>query len=63
MKGVAASPGIAIGKALIKKEAQIKIEKKEIDSVEDEIKRLNKAIEVSKQQIQALYQHTLKNIG
>ncbi|QIB27593.1 phosphoenolpyruvate--protein phosphotransferase [Caloranaerobacter azorensis] len=63
MKGVAASPGIAIGKSLIKKEAQIKIEKKEIDSVEDEIKRLNKAIEVSKQQIQALYQHTLKNIG
>ncbi|SHH80270.1 PEP-utilising enzyme, N-terminal, partial [Caloranaerobacter azorensis DSM 13643] len=63
MKGVAASPGIAIGKALIKKEAQIKIEKKEIDSTEDEIKRLNKAIEVSKQQIKNLYQHTLKNIG
>ncbi|WP_427337940.1 phosphoenolpyruvate--protein phosphotransferase [Caloranaerobacter sp. DY30410] len=63
MKGIAASPGIAIGKVLIKKDAQVKIEKKNIDSIEDEIKRLNKAREISKQQIDALYQHALKNIG
>ncbi|WP_069651047.1 phosphoenolpyruvate--protein phosphotransferase [Caloranaerobacter ferrireducens] len=63
MKGIAASPGIAIGKVLIKKDFQIKIEKKNIDNIEDEIKRLNKAIKVSKQQIDSLYQHTLENIG
>ncbi|KPU26582.1 phosphoenolpyruvate-protein phosphotransferase [Caloranaerobacter sp. TR13] len=63
MKGIAASPGIAIGKVLIKRDSQIKIEKKNIDNIEDEIKRLNKAREMSKTQIRTIYKHTLENIG
>ncbi|EOC99652.1 phosphoenolpyruvate--protein phosphotransferase [Caldisalinibacter kiritimatiensis] len=63
MKGIGASPGIAIGKVLVKKDPEIKIEKKSIENVDAEIKRLEEARKVSKEQINKLYEHTLKNIG
>jgi len=63
MKGIGVSPGIVIGKALLKEEKNIIIEKKEITSYEAEIKRFKTAMENSKCEIQDIYNKVLKNIG
>jgi phosphotransferase system enzyme I (PtsI) len=63
MKGIGASPGIAIGKALVKKDPEIVIEKRIVQKTDDEIKRLEKAKNAGKNQIEELYRHVLQNIG
>ena len=63
MKGIGVSPGIVIGKVLLKQEKKIIIEKKDIISYEDEIKRFKTAMENSKSEIQDIYNNVLKNIG
>ncbi len=63
LKGIGASPGIAIGKVLLKKDPELKIEKRVKDNTEEEIIRLKKAKEKSKKQINELYEHTLNTIG
>lgn len=63
MKGIGVSPGIVIGKVLLKEEKKIIIEKKDIVSYEDEIKRYKVAMENSKSEIQDIYNNVLKNIG
>ena len=63
MKGIGVSPGIVIGKVLLKEEKKIIIEKKDIKSYEDEIKRFKTAMENSKSEIQDIYNNVLKNIG
>ncbi|WP_202709551.1 phosphoenolpyruvate--protein phosphotransferase [Sporosalibacterium faouarense] len=63
MKGIGASPGIAIGKVLIKKEPEIKIEKLAISDSGQEIQRLKEARETCKEQIKNLYDRTLKTMG
>ena len=63
MKGIGVSPGIVIGKVLLKEEKKIIIEKKDIISYEDEIKRFKTAMESSKSEIQDIYNNVLKNIG
>lgn len=53
IKGIAASPGIEIGKAHLIKPKQVKINTKTIakDSVNSEIKKFHKAVELSKSQL------------
>lgn len=63
MKGIGVSPGIVIGKVLLKEENKIVIEKKNIISCEDEITRFKTAMENSKVEIQEIYNNVLKNIG
>ena len=63
MKGIGVSPGIVIGKVLLKEEKKIIIEKKDIISYEEEIKRFKMAMENSKSEIQDIYNNVLKNIG
>lgn len=63
MKGIGASPGIAIGKVLLKKEIEIDISRKSIDNIEEEVNRLNEARNMSKRQIKELYDYTFENIG
>ncbi|MBU3146117.1 phosphoenolpyruvate--protein phosphotransferase [Clostridium sp. CF012] len=63
MKGIGVSPGIVIGKVLLKEEKKIIIEKKDIKSCEEEIKRYKLAMENSKSEIQDIYNNVLKNIG
>jgi phosphotransferase system enzyme I (PtsI) len=63
MKGIGVSPGIVIGKVLLKEEKQIIIEKKDIISYEEEIQRFRIAMENSKTEIQDIYNNVLKNIG
>ena len=63
MKGIGVSPGIAIGKVLIKKKLEIKIKKQNIKIVSKEIIRLESAVSIAKEQVQKLYQNTLKSVG
>lgn len=63
IQGIGASPGIAIGKVLLKKDPELKIEKRKVVSTDEEIKRLSESIQICKKQINELYEHTLKNIG
>ena len=50
-KGTGASPGIALGKALIVEHSELVIEKKSIENVDIEIKRLHDAVKNIKRRI------------
>ncbi len=63
MKGIGTSPGIALGNVLVYKEPKIVIEKKQVSNTDEEIKRLDKAIEIAIKQIEQIYEKTLKNVG
>ncbi|MBW9147060.1 phosphoenolpyruvate--protein phosphotransferase [Clostridium sp. CM027] len=63
MKGIGVSPGIVIGKVILKEEKKMIIEKKEIWSYEEEIKRFKTAMENSKSEIQNIYNNVLKKLG
>ncbi len=63
MKGIGVSPGIVIGKVLLKEEKKMIIEKKDIVSCEEEIKRYKVAMEDSKSEIQDIYNKVLKSMG
>ncbi|MCO4753493.1 MAG: phosphoenolpyruvate--protein phosphotransferase [Bacteriovoracaceae bacterium] len=62
--GISASPGVAIGKAFVYgNHKEVVIEKTKIDSVEKEIKKLEDAISKSREELSALREDTLKNLG
>lgn len=63
MKGMATSPGIALGKILIYEEPDIIVNKKQIKESNKEIDKLEIAIEKGIKQIEKLYEKTLKNVG
>lgn len=58
MKGIGASPGIAIGKVPVKKSQEHKIEKKPIVGIKEEVEKFKTAVEASKKEIEELYTHT-----
>ncbi|AOT70402.1 phosphoenolpyruvate--protein phosphotransferase [Geosporobacter ferrireducens] len=53
-KGIAASPGIAVGKALVLKKENIIIERKKVDDLENEKNRFQEAVKVSRTQIERI---------
>ncbi len=63
MKGIGASPGIAIGKVIVKKDPKIEIVKKNIDDAQKEMQRLKDALAKSKEEIQVIFEKTKKEIG
>jgi phosphotransferase system enzyme I (PtsI) len=63
IKGVAASSGIAIGKALVVEKRVIEIQSKKIDNIEEEKERFLKAVEVAKDQVNKLKNLTEKKLG
>jgi len=65
LKGVPASPGIEIGKAHIIKPQQINVNTQTIDQsdIDGEIKKLDVAIAVSKEQLEDIKVKTEKNLG
>lgn len=63
MKGLGVSQGIGIGKAFVIKKRELNVEITHINDVDAEIKRLNTAINLSKDQINNIYFKTLKEIG
>ncbi len=63
IKGVAASSGIAIGKALVVEKKVIEIHSKKIDNIEAEKERFSKAVEVAKEQVNKIKNLTEKKLG
>ena len=65
LEGIAASPGIAIGQSLIKKEKEIEIDRENIsdDQVEQEIEKLHKALTESKKSLEKLKKETAEKLG
>lgn len=63
MKGIGASPGIAIGRVIVKKDPKIEIKKKNINDVQAEIQKLKNNLKKSKNEIKVIYEKTKENIG
>ncbi len=63
VKGIGASPGIAISKAFVLKDAVIEINTAKIDNVQDESARLKNAIENARLQINNIKQKAIEELG
>lgn len=63
IKGVAASSGIAIGKALVVEKKAIEIQMKKIDNIEMEKERFLNAVEIAKDQVNKIKNLTEKKLG
>ncbi len=63
IKGIAASPGIVIGKVLTKKEQKIVLKTTSIVNCSNEIKLFEKALEKAKAQVKELYNLALNKMG
>ncbi|WFD09210.1 phosphoenolpyruvate--protein phosphotransferase [Tepidibacter hydrothermalis] len=63
IKGTNASPGIALGKALVLEHNEIVIEKKTIDNIELEQKKLTDAINKSKEELTKVKEKALVELG
>ena len=63
IKGIGASPGVAIGKAFLKKDLEIVVQKSTIENVVGEVDRLNAAIEKARNEINKLYENTFRTVG
>lgn len=63
MKGIAASKGYAIGKAFIKKDIEIKINKLKISDVESEIEKLDDSLNKTRDQLENLRKITEIEVG
>ncbi|MDB8849741.1 MAG: phosphoenolpyruvate--protein phosphotransferase [Peptostreptococcus sp.] len=63
IKGIGASPGIAIGKALVLEHKEMVIEKKENVNVEVEVEKLNSAVDTSKKELSAVKEKVAKELG
>ncbi|MGX9755661.1 phosphoenolpyruvate--protein phosphotransferase [Clostridioides difficile] len=62
-KGIGASPGIALGKALVVEHSELVIEKKSIDNVEAEIAKLENAVVVSKEELIKVKEKASQELG
>jgi phosphotransferase system enzyme I (PtsI) len=65
IEGIAASPGIAIGKTLLKKEENIEINKENIteNEIENELEKLHSALDDAKESLEELRQDTAEKLG
>ena len=61
--GIGASPGFAIGEALVYTTQKIRIEKHSINNIENEFKRFKDAINISKTQIEAIKKVAMMKFG
>ncbi|MFZ7132995.1 MAG: phosphoenolpyruvate--protein phosphotransferase [Eubacteriales bacterium] len=63
MKGIAASPGIAISKAFVLKHEEIEISTQKVDDINFELSRLRNAIEASRAQIIGIKEVAVQELG
>ncbi|WP_042142758.1 phosphoenolpyruvate--protein phosphotransferase [Paucisalibacillus sp. EB02] len=63
IQGIAASSGIAIAKAYQLVTPDLSYTKKTIDNPDSEVKRLDEAVAISKQELEKIKEHTLKELG
>lgn len=62
-KGTGASPGIALGKALVVEHSELVIEKRNIEDVEAEVVKLQKAVEISIEELTKVKEKAFKELG
>ena len=63
LKGIGASVGIGIGKAVVIKDIELDIKKRNIDNFEFELELFNKALEHTKQRSKAMAETLRKRVG
>lgn len=63
LKGIGASAGVAIAKAYRLEEPDLTVHQKDINDPETEVKRFEEAIHVSKQELEAIKEQALKELG
>ncbi|MBE3568819.1 MAG: phosphoenolpyruvate--protein phosphotransferase [Bacillales bacterium] len=63
LKGIAASNGIAIAKAYRLVEPDLKVERKDIHSPEEEVNRFEEAIRQSQSELETIREHAKKELG
>ena len=62
-RGTGASPGIAIGKVLVVEHSELEIEKISISNVDEEIEKLDRAVEISKEELTKVKEKALEELG
>jgi len=62
-KGTGASPGIALGKALVIEHKELNIERNTINDIEKEVKRFEDAISKSKQELNYVKEKAQRELG
>ena len=62
-KGTGASPGIALGKALVIEHSELVIEKKTIENIDKEIQKIESAVKVSKEELTKVKEKALAELG
>lgn len=62
-KGTGASPGVALGKALVIEHSELNIEKKNIENVEAEVEKLQVAVEESKKELEQVKERAKVELG
>lgn len=62
-KGTGASPGIALGNALVIEHSELNIEKKNIENVEAEIEKLQSAVETSRIELEKVKERAKVELG
>ena len=62
-KGTGASPGIALGKALVIEHSELVIEKRAIDNIEEEVQKLQNVVKVSKEELTKVKEKALLELG
>ncbi|MEG1409076.1 MAG: phosphoenolpyruvate--protein phosphotransferase [Terrisporobacter sp.] len=63
LKGIGASPGIVLGRALVIKDTELVIERKIISDTEAEIAKLKEAVEISKEELAKVKEKALVELG
>lgn len=63
IQGIPASSGIAIAKAYRLENPELSVEKKTIDNAQTEVERFEKAVEISKTELEKIKEHAHKELG
>lgn len=63
LKAIGASNGIAIAKVYKLIEQRIEVEKEQVTNIEEQLRNLEQALDISLTEIRKLYTETLKNLG
>ncbi|WP_027308402.1 phosphoenolpyruvate--protein phosphotransferase [Caloramator sp. ALD01] len=63
LKGIAASSGVAIGKALVIVDKEVEIERRAIDNIEAETTKLQNAVATAKEQLEKIKEIAREKIG
>lgn len=62
-KGTGASPGIALGKALVVEHSELVIERKNIEDIESEIAKLDEAVRISTEELTKVKEKAFNELG